>query len=171
MMSRLTIALHQPWARIVLTLMVSAALVFAFTQVALGADADGDCFDDATDQVIAGCVPGEVGGAAVGGADDDTLGVNIVQSNIKLGDKDIRETAATIINVALSLLGIIAVVVILIGGFFWMTAGGNEDQIGKAKGWIFSGIIGLAIILSAFAISKFVLEKLGSATGLGEGGL
>jgi len=65
--------------------------------------------------------------------------------------------------VALSLLGIVAVVIILIGGFKWMTAGGNQDEVDKAKKLITNGIIGLAIILAAFAISKFVIESLVSA--------
>ena len=65
---------------------------------------------------------------------------------------------------ALSLLGIIAVVIILAGGFKWMTAGGNEDKVGEARKMIFSGIIGLAIILSAWAIALFVLNQLNKAT-------
>ncbi len=63
-----------------------------------------------------------------------------------LGNKDIRVTVASIIRTAMGLLGIVAVVIILIGGFKWMTAGGNEEQTGEAKKWIFSGVIGLAII-------------------------
>ena len=63
-----------------------------------------------------------------------------------------------------TLLGIVAVVIILIGGFKWMTAGGNEDQTGEAKGWIFSGVIGLAIILSAYALATYVINSLVTAT-------
>ena len=81
-----------------------------------------------------------------------------------LGTKDIRETVASIINVALGLLGIVAVVIILAGGFTWMTASGNEENVDKAKKMIFSGIIGLAIILSAYAIAKFVISSLITAT-------
>lgn len=81
-----------------------------------------------------------------------------------LGTRDIRETVAAIINVALGLLGIVAVVIIIAGGFLWMTAGGNEEKVDKARKMIFSGIIGLAIILSAYAIAKFVIEKLVTAT-------
>lgn len=81
-----------------------------------------------------------------------------------LGTKDLRETAASLINVALSLLGIIAVVIVLAGGFFWMTAGGNEERLEKAKQLIFGGVIGLAIILSAYAIVLFVVDKLTEAT-------
>ena len=91
-------------------------------------------------------------------------GLNIVQNSIDLGSKDVRETVAQIINVAIGLLGIVAVVIILSGGFMWMTAGGNEDRVEKAKHLIFSGIIGLAIILAAFAIAKFVINSLVTAT-------
>ncbi|MBI5230527.1 MAG: hypothetical protein HY981_04495 [Candidatus Magasanikbacteria bacterium] len=93
----------------------------------------------------------------------DALGVNYgVYTG--LGQKDIRVTVGNIINVALGLLGIVAVVIILIGGFEWMTAGGNEDKTGEAKKRIIAGVIGLAIILSAYAIAKFVINSLVSAT-------
>jgi hypothetical protein len=81
---------------------------------------------------------------------------------------DIRITIANIIRIAMSLLGIVAVVIILIGGFTWMTAGGNDEKIGEAKKWIFAGIIGLAIILSAYAISTFVINSLVGATSGGD---
>jgi len=81
-----------------------------------------------------------------------------------LGQKDIRETISRIINVALGLLGIVAVVIVLIGGFEWMTAGGNEEKVGEAKKRIMYGVIGIAIIMSAWALSKFVLFKLYEAT-------
>ena len=81
-----------------------------------------------------------------------------------LGTTDVRVTVARIIRVAMGLLGIVAVVIILIGGSTWMTAGGNEEKVGEAKKWIFAGIIGLAIILSAYAIASFVITQLVSAT-------
>ena len=81
-----------------------------------------------------------------------------------LGKQDVRQTISKIINVALGLLGIVAVVIMLIGGFEWMTAGGNEEKVTSAKSRIFMGILGLAIILSAYAIARFVLEQLYIAT-------
>lgn len=93
----------------------------------------------------------------------DALGVNYgVYTG--LGQKDVRVTVGNIINVALGLLGIVAVVIILIGGFEWMTAGGNEEKTGEAKKRIIAGVIGLAIILSAYAIAKFVIDSLVKAT-------
>lgn len=81
-----------------------------------------------------------------------------------LGTRDIRSTIASIIKTAMGLLGIVAVVIILIGGFTWMTAGGNDEKVGDAKKWIFSGIIGLAIIFSAWALTSFVIRQLIDAT-------
>lgn len=92
------------------------------------------------------------------------LGVDAIQSSIKLGSGDIRSTAAKIINVALGFLGIIAVVIVLLGGFKYMIAGGNEEKTSEARKLIVSGIIGLAIILSAWAITGFVISNLVTAT-------
>ncbi|KKR48599.1 MAG: hypothetical protein UT86_C0004G0085 [Candidatus Magasanikbacteria bacterium GW2011_GWC2_40_17] len=81
-----------------------------------------------------------------------------------LGTKDVRQTVATIIKTAMGLLGIVAVVIILIGGFEWMTAGGNEKATDEAKKRIMYGVIGLAIILAAYAIASFVVNSLVNAT-------
>lgn len=69
-----------------------------------------------------------------------------------------------IINMVLGLLGIIVVVLVVYAGFLWMTAGGNKEQIGKAKDLMINAVIGLAIILSAYAITDFVITKLVSST-------
>ena len=81
-----------------------------------------------------------------------------------LGQTDIRVTIARIIRVAMGLLGIVSVVIVLLGGFTWMTAGGNEEKAGEAKKYLYSGVIGLAIILSAYAIASFVITQLVNAT-------
>jgi hypothetical protein len=85
-------------------------------------------------------------------------------SAIGLSSTDIRTTVAKIINVALGLLGTIAVVIILLGGFKWMTAGGNEEGVTEAKNLIAAGVIGLVIILTSYAIATFVINSLMTAT-------
>ena len=97
---------------------------------------------------------------------DTTLGLSNgnVGSATGLGTQDVRQTIGKIINVALSLLGVIVLVIIIYGGFLWMTAGGNDEKVGEAKKWIFGGIIGLVIILSAYAIASFVISNLVTAT-------
>lgn len=83
-----------------------------------------------------------------------------------LGTQDIRVTIAVIIRNFIGLLGIVAVVLMLYGGFLWMTSGGEEDVINKAKRVIVNAAIGLGIILSALAITQFILSRLSEATGL-----
>jgi hypothetical protein len=81
-----------------------------------------------------------------------------------LGNVDLRTTIANTIRIIIGFLGIVAVVIILIGGFKWMTAGGNEDKIGEAKKLLVAGLIGLVIILMSYAIASFVLTQLSNAT-------
>ena len=82
-----------------------------------------------------------------------------------LGTKDIREGVMAIVNVLLGFLGIIAIIIILWGGFVWLTAGGNEEKVSEAKKIITAGIIGLIIIFVSYAIASFVITQLMDATG------
>lgn len=88
-----------------------------------------------------------------------------VNQNLGLGNRDPREIAASAINVIMGFLGIIAVVIILIGGFKWMTAAGEESKVEEAKKLMTAGVIGLVIILAAWGITIFVMNALLSATG------
>ncbi len=83
---------------------------------------------------------------------------------IGLGDAGVKEIVNNIISIILGFLGLIAVILILIGGFLWMTAGGNEDRVKKGRQYIINGVIGLIIILAAYAIASFVITNLVDAT-------
>lgn len=100
------------------------------------------------------------------GADDMLWGgqKNTIQTNTGLGGSDPRDMASQVISIVLGFLGIVAVVIILLGGFRWMTAGGNEDRVSEARKLIAAGIIGLVIVLAAFGIAQFVLDQLYQAT-------
>ncbi len=67
---------------------------------------------------------------------------------------------AKILQGFLSLLGVIAVVLIIYAGFLWMTAGGNEESVTKAKDLLMNAVIGLAIILLSYAITRFIFNAL-----------
>ncbi len=69
-----------------------------------------------------------------------------------------------IINVILGFLGVLLLFYILWAGFLWMTAGGEKAKVEQATAMIRNAIIGLIIIVAAFAISTFVLSKLVQAT-------
>jgi Type IV secretion system pilin len=96
------------------------------------------------------------------------IGINYA-NNTGLGNTDPRAIAASVINIALGFLGILAVIIILIGGFKWMTAAGNEEQIEDAKKVLIAGIIGLVIIFAAWGIARFVINSLMTSTGLPPG--
>ena len=66
-----------------------------------------------------------------------------------------------IIRVFIMLLGIFFMGLILYGGFMWMNAKGNDEQIKKAQGIIKDAVIGLIIAIGAYAITYFVLANLG----------
>ncbi len=74
--------------------------------------------------------------------------------------KDPRETAAKIIKIALELVGTIFIALAVYAGFLWMTAGGGEENIAKATGILRMAVIGLIIILTAYALTVFVFESL-----------
>jgi hypothetical protein len=77
---------------------------------------------------------------------------------------DLKGSIASIINIVLGFLGIVAVIIILAGGFKWMTAAGNEEAVTEARGYIKNGVIGLLVVFAAWAIASFVIGQLGSAT-------
>lgn len=81
-----------------------------------------------------------------------------------LKNQDPRQTVAYLIYVSLTLLGMVFVSLIVYAGFLWLTAGGEEDKIKTAKGLITNGIIGIAIVLSAYGISRLVFNYLLKAT-------
>ena len=83
--------------------------------------------------------------------------------------KSVGATVGSIINTFLGVLGILAVVLIIYAGYLWMTARGNEQQVEKAKDILTQAIIGLVIILTAYAITKFVVGSLVAATTTTDG--
>lgn len=90
---------------------------------------------------------------------------SIIQNALGLGAQDPRVTAAKIISVALGFLGIIAIGLVLYGGWLWLTSGGEASKIERAKKLLISAGIGLIIILSAWGIVTFILSALLNATG------
>lgn len=85
-----------------------------------------------------------------------------------LGNQDIRVTIANIIRLALGLLGIIALVLVIYGGVRYMTAGGDDQKVTEARKILVNAAIGLAIIMSAYAIVTFIISQLSTATGTGQ---
>ncbi len=73
---------------------------------------------------------------------------------------DVRTIVVNVIKIFLTLIGIIFLVLILLAGYTWMTAQGNEDKVNEAKTRLKTGVIGLIIIIAAWSITRFVASKI-----------
>lgn len=69
---------------------------------------------------------------------------------------DVPTAIGKIIGIALSFLGLIFFVLMIYGGFLWMSARGDGGQVTKAKDLIEAATIGLIIILSAYAVTAWL---------------
>lgn len=71
-------------------------------------------------------------------------------------DQGLMTVVGVIIQAALGLLGAIFIIIMVIAGYKWMTASGNEQNVEKAQSMIKRAIIGLIITLSSWAIWTFI---------------
>lgn len=86
-----------------------------------------------------------------------------------LPKKTIPEMVAVIINAILLLFGTLFTVLLVWGGFRWMTSRGNAEQVKDARTTITNAFIGLAIVFISYAVVKFVLEQLLKQVNTGGG--
>ena len=69
---------------------------------------------------------------------------------------DIPGAIGRIVGAILAFIGVIFFILMIYGGFMWMTARGNEQQVTRAKDLIMAAIIGLIIVLAAYAITSYI---------------
>lgn len=79
------------------------------------------------------------------------------------GTATLPQIIGNIINIVLGFMGILLLVYLIYAGFLWMTSTDSKGP-DKAKEMIKNAIIGLIIIVSAFAISGFVMDSLVKVT-------
>ena len=80
------------------------------------------------------------------------------------GPKDLPTTVGNLINVLLGTLGIIFVILVIYAGILYMTASGDDTKVKKAKTLLTQAVIGMIILVSAYAIASFVLSQIQGAT-------
>ncbi|MBQ2643446.1 hypothetical protein IJG11_00815 [Candidatus Saccharibacteria bacterium] len=73
-----------------------------------------------------------------------------------------------ITNTILYIVGIVAVIMLIIGGIRYVTSGGDAKKVTDAKNTVLYAIIGLVIAFLAFAIVNFVISALPSSTNKAE---
>lgn len=103
-------------------------------------------------------------GAELSLSGSDKCNPSQCQSNNGKGDtvscqKKVNHMVGTVINILSMAVGIVAVIMIIYGGFRYVTSGGDSNQLGTAKNTIIYAIVGLVIVGLAQFIVKFVLGK------------
>lgn len=84
------------------------------------------------------------------------------ETGLKGGSTDITKIVADFVNVALSMVGVIFLILFIYGGFKWMLSRGDSKEIEEAQGILKAAVIGLVIIFSAYALTNFVVNNLGA---------
>jgi len=78
--------------------------------------------------------------------------------------RSLEQIVGSVIQSVLALIGILFLVLAIYGGYTWMMARGNEQEVEKGRDIIKAAVIGVAIILAAYAITSFVINRLVTAT-------
>ncbi len=89
-----------------------------------------------------------------------------IRGTAGFSETDLPTIAANIIAALLSIIGLVLLALIVYGGFIWFKARGNEKEVERAKNIMTDAIIGLVIVMVAYALSKFVVCSVLKATGL-----
>jgi uncharacterized iron-regulated membrane protein len=87
----------------------------------------------------------------------DQAGYNV---KAEFNSNSVAGRIAQLINILLSFVGVVFLVLMIYGGFMWMIDRGNQDKVKKARELIQAAVIGLIIVVSAYAISYFVINVL-----------
>lgn len=79
-------------------------------------------------------------------------------------DNSLNNLITQVINIFSLIVGVVAVIMIIVGGFRYITSGGDSNNVGAAKNTILYAIVGLIIVALAQIIVKFVLGKATTTT-------
>ena len=91
--------------------------------------------------------------------------VNDFKTESGFGDSNIIIIIVSGIRIVLGFLALAFLVLTIIAGFKWMTAGGNDEEVKKAQTSLKNSVIGLIIILSAYMITYFIFNMLPFSVG------
>lgn len=109
--------------------------------------------------------------ALVGAAGDYGMGQTLGATGYKetlTKNSDVATIIGNIIGYLLSFVGLIFLIMIIYGGFEWMTAGGDEAKVKKAISLFTQAVFGLLIISAAYLLTRFIGEILLNGTAMGK---
>lgn len=130
--------------RILTTLSLSLVIAAPFAPVAV-VYGQSECLDS-NGGTIASCLD-----SGANKTDPDAAGTDV--------NEKVNKTIRLVINIFSLIVGVVSVIMIIIGGFKYITSGGESGNISGAKNTILYAIIGLIVVALAQVIVKFVLQK------------
>lgn len=80
-----------------------------------------------------------------------------------IGTADIPTLIGNIIKAVLSVIGSLALVMFIYGGFTWMLAGGSSEKVKKGRDIITWAAIGLVVVFSSYALVRFVITSIANS--------
>ena len=90
-------------------------------------------------------------------ADCDKVGLDCAAEE-NFTNADVSVFVGNIIRAVLSILGVMVLIYMVYGGYLWMMSGGNDQMVKKSKDILVNTVIGLIIVIAAFAITDFVIK-------------
>ncbi|HSX16744.1 MAG TPA: pilin [Patescibacteria group bacterium] len=88
-----------------------------------------------------------------------TDGTGGCTDKITAGSDTVNKTITTVINFFSAIVGIVSVIMIIYGGFKYISSGGDSGNVQSAKNTIIYAVIGLVVVAMAQFIVQFVLNK------------
>lgn len=103
---------------------------------------------------------------AMAGVSQMGTNLNSATASTGLTSTNLTSLISAAISTILAILGVVLVLYIIYAGWLWMTSGGTDEKVKKAKEMIKNAVVGLLLIMAAYAIASFVISALsGIATG------
>jgi hypothetical protein len=106
------------------------------------------------------------GQAVLAGTTLNNLDVTAKQGGVKPATDDLPTIIGNVIGTVLSFVGVIFFLLVLYAGMSWMLAMGKEEKITQAKDMLFAAVIGLIVVLAAYAITNVVARIFGDVSGV-----
>ncbi|MEK9132982.1 MAG: hypothetical protein AAB606_04735 [Patescibacteria group bacterium] len=101
---------------------------------------------------------------AQGAIDPDADQPGIIRQ-LSGGQTGLRGMVLTLVNFGLGFLGLLAVVMVIYGGFLYVSSAGNEENVNKAKKILLYAVVGVVLIIASFAIVNTLLSAGTAARG------
>ena len=96
-------------------------------------------------------------GNALAANSDAQSGIDAAKGNLQT--TSLTDSVANVTNIMITIIGIISVIMLIIGGFRYVLSGGDSKNTTAAKDTILYAIIGLVVSLLAYSIANFVLKQ------------